>query len=269
MKTFKSIATGVLILITLFAAAAAYYFWSKVKQHSMASNSTAKEIQAEATIIARKVDKEGLNHVTIKEAEHIMPINKNDLIAISPGIRDTTAKAIARVGILEKQIESLTIINSTLLAENLRAKELINDQGVKSYAYKDKFVDLTFVPSLGIDTLDKGFFNFKYNADLNITQYWKRKWLLGAKSSFIDIYSNDPRTTVNGVKRLKFEQKEPQFGLRLQAAANFNPATGSIGFGPAARIDIGRFSIQGNYTWYPESERWSPGFTGNYDIIRF
>jgi uncharacterized protein (UPF0333 family) len=269
MKTFKSIAIGVLILLTLCASAAAYYFWSKVKQHSLASNSTAKEIQAEATIIARKVDQEGLSHVTIKEAEHIMPINKNDLIAISPGIRDTTAKAIARVGILEKQVESLTIINSTLLAENLKAKELINENGIKTYAYKDKFVDLTYTPSNGIDTLDKGSFDFRYNADLNITQYWKREWFLGAKHSYIDIYSNDPRTTVNGVKRLKFEQRAPNFGLRIQAAANFNPSTGSIGFGPAARIDIGRFSIQGNYTWYKDNDGWRPGITGNYDLIRF
>lgn len=268
MKNLKNYLMVALILIAVGSIIAALHFKRKSESVVALPDQVKKQVQAEATIIARKVDKEGLQHVTIKETENIIPIDRKDRIAISQGVMDTTAKALARVGILEKQLQSLTIINSTLTAENLKAKQIIKD-GRVAYGYKDKYVNLEYTPPSTTDTLDKGKFDFAYNADLNIVQYWKRNWFLGAKHSYIDIYSNDPRTTVNGVKRLKFEQKQPIFGLRIQAGANYNPQTGSAGFGPAARFDVGRFSIQGNYTYYPESERWRPSINANYDLVRF
>ncbi|RYF26541.1 MAG: hypothetical protein EOO42_01180 [Flavobacteriales bacterium] len=266
MKNWKLIAVCALLFVTIGAVLVAVHYKAKFEDKPMLPDGVKQQIQTEATIIARNVDKNGLQHVTIEAAKNIVPFNQVDKVAISQGIMDTTALAL---GIQKKQIESLLAVNSTLKAENLRAREILNASGGKAYEYKDKFINLTYTPSLGLDSLDKGKFDFTYNADLTITQYWKRNWFLGAKKSYIDIYSNDSRTTVNGVKQLTVEQKQPAFGLRGQAAVNINPETGSYGLGPAVRIDLGRFSIQGNYTYYPESSRWRPSINANYDLIRF
>lgn len=255
------------MIILTAAIFAAFYYKSKFEEKETIPSGLKEQIQTEATIIARKVDKNGLSHVTLEAAKNVVPFNSINKVAISQGIMDTTALAL---GILKKQIEDLKVINSTLKADNLRAYEVANANGSKAYSYKDKFIDLTYTPPVAkLDSNDFGKFDFTYNADLNIIQYWKRSWFLGAKKSYIDIYSNDPRTTVNGVKQLTIKQEQPTFGLRIQAAGNFNPQTGSIGVGPGARIDLGRISIQGNYTWYPESGRWRPSINANYDLIRF
>ena len=266
MKNWKLIIIAGCIFLCIAGVLVGLYYKEKYDHRTVVSESVTKQIQAEATIIARDVDKNGLQHVTIEAAKNIIPFSDVNKVAISKGIMDTTSLAL---GIQKKQIESLLQINATLRAENLKANQVMTANGTKSYIYKDRFVNLKYTPALTTDSLDAGKFDFTYNADLNITQYWKRKWFLGAKKSYIDMYSNDSRTTVNGVKQLTVEQKQPDFGLRIQAASNYNPQTGSLGFGPAARIDLGRFSIQGNYTYYPESARWRPSINANYDLIRF
>lgn len=266
MKNWKLYVLLGMLALVISGVLVALYYKAKYDNRTVISESVTKQIQAEATIIARDVDKNGLQHVTIEAAKNIIPYNEVNKVAISKGIMDTTALAI---GIQKKQIESLLQVNATLKAENLKATQIIAANGAKAYVYKDKFVNLKYTPPISIDSLDAGKFDFTYNADLNITQYWKREWFLASKKSYIDIYSNDKRTTINGVKQLTIKQKEPAFGLRIQAAANYNPQTGSMGVGPAARVDLGRLSIQGNYTWYPESDRWRPSINANVDLIRF
>jgi hypothetical protein len=257
---------GLIVLLGLLLSAIVYCFILKTRLESnvMKELSQKDQINTEAEIIARKVDKEGIEHVTIEATKNLLPANEAKESAVSPGILDTTAMAI---GILKKQVKDLTVINSTLLAENIQVKKIINSDNSISYNYSDKWVNLKFTPS--IDTTSEGRFDFSYNADLNIVQYWKRNWFLGAKKSYIDIYSNDQRTKINNVKRLVVEQESPMFGLRLQASTSYNPVDGEISVGPAMRIDAGRFSFQGNYHWFPELNKWQPIIIGNYDIIRF
>ncbi|WP_443945617.1 hypothetical protein ACJVDH_00465 [Pedobacter sp. AW1-32] len=267
MKNWKIYAVISLLLFAVAAAGTALYFKHQFDNKELLNSGVKKDIQTEASIIAREVDKNGLQHVTIEAAKNIVSVGDIDKVAISKGIMDTTALAL---GIQKRQIESLLSINATLKAENLKAKQIILTNGQVAFQYQDKFIkNLRYTPPAGIDTMDHGNFDFAYNADLNIVQYWKRKWFLGAKKSYIDIYSNDKRTTVNGAQQLTVQQDQPDFGLRIQAAANYNPQTGAMGFGPAARIDLGRFSIQGNYTWYPQSDRWRPSVNANFDLIRF
>jgi len=121
-------------------------------------------------VIARDVDKNGLKYVTTAATRNIVPYNDVNKVAISEGIMDTTSLAL---GIQKRQIENLLQINSTLMAENLKAKEIIAKNGEKSYVYKDRFVNLKYTPAIGQDTTKKGKFDFSYNADLTITQYWK------------------------------------------------------------------------------------------------
>ncbi|WP_231489925.1 hypothetical protein [Pedobacter sp. Leaf170] len=180
------------------------------------------------------------------------------------GIVDTSAMLLK---IARTQLVQVTRIASMTRDSLMQARFEKNALQKRIARYDDKFVQLSYTPNE--DTTKAGIFSFAYNNEVTVSQYRKRKWFLGAKKSYIDITSNDPRTKINGLKSLIIEQKQPDFGLRIQAASNYNPQTGSIGFGPAARIDLGRFSIQGNYTYYPESTRWRPSVNMNYDIIRF
>lgn len=184
------------------------------------------------------------------------------------GIVDTSAMLLK---IARTQIIQVTKIASTTKDSLLQAKFEINQLKKRIVRYQDAYVDLSYTPDA--DTAKAGTFAFRYNNQVTVTQYQKRAKVLGlpigVKKSFIDIMSNDPRTQINGLKSLSIEQTAPYFGLRIQAGANVNPQTGSYGFGPAARIDLGRLSLQGNYTWYPQSDRWRPSINANYDLIRF
>jgi len=185
-----------------------------------------------------------------------------------PNIIDTAAK---NQKVAASELDRVTQINFRLKADSLKAQKKIDQltKLVAYYEYSDKYVKLRYTPPKLTDSIGAGTFDFSYDADLTISQYQKRKWFLAAKKSYIDISSKDIRTTIMGVKQLTVEQKTPQFGLRVQATANFNPQTNALGIGPAVRVDLGRFSVQGNYLYYPESSRWRPGIIGNYDLIRF
>jgi hypothetical protein len=184
------------------------------------------------------------------------------------GIVDTSAMLLK---IARTQIIQVNRIASSTKDSLLQAKWEINQLKKRIVRYQDKYIDLSYTPDA--DTTKAGTFAFRYNNEVTVTQYHKRAKVLGlplgSRKTYIDIMSNDPRTKINGFKSLSIEQESPIFGLRIQAGTNYNPQTGSIGVGPAARFDVGRFSVQGNYTFYPESERWRPSINATYDLIRF
>jgi len=238
--------------------------WFKESNKVPVFNKPGQPVKVDLPIEKTYKDKDGNEHIVVKDGTN--EITKAELKNPSrpANIIDSSA---ALLKIATAEIQRVTRINSLTRDSLLKAKAVINTQTKQlSYVYKDQFVDLSFIPPA--DTTKEGIFNFAYNADLNIVQYQKRRWFLGAKESFIDISSNDPRTTIRGVKQLTVKQETPQFGLRIQASSNYNPQTNTFGFGPAARVDVGRFSFQGNYTYYPASGRWRPGITANFDLLR-
>ncbi|GAB1464117.1 hypothetical protein [Pedobacter sp.] len=260
----------ILILISLMLAASLIYIYildKRLNERDTEKKSAKKAIQVEADIIARKIDKQGIEYVTIEAAKNIIPHSEvKNSSAVGAGILDTTAMAI---GILKKQLKEVLVINSTLNAENLAAKEEVRN-GQRYLSYADKRLGMSYRPPLTGDTIDKGTLNLDYyNSEISISQYWKRKWFLAATKGYIDISTNVARNTENGAKQLTVEQKSRDFNLRVQGSANYNSSNGQIGFGPAVRVDIGRFSIQGNYNWYPEQQKWTPIINANYDLIRF
>jgi len=73
------------------------------------------------------------------------------------------------------------------------------------FSYKDKWIGIhgclgqckDSVHVEGIDTL-------------NETTYWKRKWLLGDKIQYTDIYNSNPYIHMTGIKSLALANKEPK-----------------------------------------------------------
>lgn len=238
-----------------------YYAYTKHREAVKLRNDREvieKLVYKEAQIITRYVDRNGSRHVTI--AVNPMAEKEADRIV---NIADTAALAI---GILKKQIIDLTRINTTVKAQNLTALTKIDSLNRRVYFYQDKFLKLSYRPP--VDTVDSGEFDFAYNADLTVTQYSKRKHLFAPKKYLIDIYSNDPRTTVNGVRRLSIEREvQPKF--RLQSALIYNVDFNTFTPGFTARFEAKRVSVSGSYLYSPVRERWFSAVGMNYDLIRF
>ncbi len=226
-----------------------------------------KAIVTEAKEIARKVDEKGIEQVLYDVTGNKATIDQVQSNQATKGIIDTTAMAL---DIRTKQLKEILVVKGVLEAENLKLRRQLDANNRPFYTYQGQGLNLKFTPPYNdLDTADQGTADFNANVSIKATQYWKRNWFLGSKKSILAVSSNSPLYKINGADFVEFEQQQPMFGLRIQAGANYNPQTGSIGFGPAARIDIGRLSLQGNYTYYPESERWRPSINANYDLVRF
>lgn len=266
-KIVKYVLTALLICSVIFNVVNLFRN-NKLESENLALKAQRKNvehrIQTEAKVIARQVDQFGSEHVTISAAENIYPSSIFKEPAVSVGLIDTVAMALK---IKTKQVEELLRVNSTLSIRNAKAFYQIDSLKRRTIQYRDKYVSIAYTP----DTIDTvaGSFDFKYNADLKIAQYYKRNWFLGAKKSYIDVWSQDSRVRINGVDRFQVEQKDPAFGLRVQATSAYHPKNGIYGVGGGARIDLGRFSINPNYMYYPKSGTWSPNIQVNYDLIRF
>jgi len=225
-----------------------------------------KAIVTEAKEIARKVDEKGIEtviyDVTGNRAK-IAQIESNDA---TKGIIDTTAMAL---DIRTKQLKQILVVNSTLEAENLRLKRQVDANNRPYYTYKGNGLDLRFTPADALDSNSVATADFSANVKIKATQYWKRSWFLGANKSILAVSSDNPMFKVNGADYVEFEQKQPGFGLRLQANGSYNVTTGELSYGPALRVDLGRLSIQGRYSRFPSNERWVPSINASYDLLRF
>lgn len=252
-------------IILIIALCLVGYGWYQESRENRDLKTIIKEpstgIPLEAEIIARKVDSAGLEHAIAKDAAPIL--NTIELKVEDKRKVDSLLKV---VDIKDKQLTSYTRTLATVSQENIQLRRVVDVVTQDTvYRYQDKWLDLSFQRTN--DTLALG--SFKYDIDLEHMQYWKRKWFLGTKHSYTDIWSADKRVTIGGFDRLTIKQDEPQYGLRVQANAVWNPETGSLGYGPGLRIDINRFSIQGKYSYYPSLDEWRPMISGNFDLIRF
>ncbi len=218
-------------------------------------------ISIKAEEIAREVDKEGAEHVIYKEAEPILK-----MIEVHVEDKKRVDSLLSLANIKENQVKYISTAYAKVSQENIQLKRVLNTATQDTiYQYRDKWLDLSFErkdSALAIGS-------FKYNFDFNTVSYHKRNWFLGAKKSYTDIWSSDPRVKIRGYDKITIKQDDPQYGLRVQANAVWNPETSSIGYGPGLRVDINRFSIQGKYSYYPKLKEWRPMISGNFDLIRF
>lgn len=211
-------------------------------------------------------DSDSVEHLVIASKD-IRTVQENSLAKL-----DTTLKTVAKaLDIKIKQIQDVQNISTQTDADHVKflEKKIDSLQGL-TYYYQDRNLKLAVRPPTISDTL--GSFDFSYNADLNIYQYWKRNKILGlrigTKASYTDISSNDPRTTVLGVRKLTVIQKEPAFGFRLQAVGGYSFSSGAVFLGPSARFDYKDLSIRGSYFYNDITKQWSPNVALEYNIIK-
>lgn len=126
-------------------------------------------------------------------------------IALGKTFADSLEKALK---MSVDKIDQVTKVNARLEAQ-MALLTKSTDKGPLKY-HQDKNLNLVYNPQN--DSL-----KFAYNLELIDARYSEKKWLLGAKKNYIDIYSNDPRITVNGAKTYRIKEDPPnRFGLGLQ-----------------------------------------------------
>ena len=74
MKNWKLISLAILLFITVVCILTALHFKNKYENAGSITAGVKQDIQTEATIIARKVDRSGFQHVTIEAAKNIIPL---------------------------------------------------------------------------------------------------------------------------------------------------------------------------------------------------
>jgi len=206
------------------------------------------------------------NHNTFDNTKNVVGGKE---VAVSKTLVDTIARLS---GIKPDQITDWKQIATQTEGRALKAERMVDSLQRETFFYKDKYLQLAFRRGNPADTTDKGTFDFKYDADLNVTQYTTRGKILGlpigAKKSYTDIYSSDPRTTIKGLKTFTVEQKQPHYGFRLQLVTNYSFRRNALQFGLGAQVDINRFSIVGTQYYNPVENNFSPNIGARFDLIR-
>jgi hypothetical protein len=260
-----------IIVVLILGLAFVAYKWYQSDRQTQSLNKEktdqAKAVVTEAKEIQRKVNSQGIETVLYDIDKNKAPSDPAKHNIETKGIIDTTALAL---DIRTKQLQQILVVKATLEAENLKLKRQLDANDRPYYTYSGNGLNLKFTPPVNeLDTNDQGTADFLADVSIKATQYWRRKWFLGARHSILAVSSNSKLFKINGADFVEFEQKQPSFGLRLQANGAFNTETGELSYGPALRVDLGRLSLQGRYSKYPNDPKWKTTFNASFDLLRF
>ena len=253
--------------VCLFIAACSvgYILYSNKQAPITTSESVKNQVVTEAKIISQKVDKNGLQHTIVEETNNVLPYNLIDL-------QDSSANAfvdslIAQTDIQKKEIVSLMKINQTIAGKNLQAVAVIDSLNRKKYTFSDNHLFVSYTPD--VDSLKAGKFDYRYNQDLNIIQYNRKKWLFGADHNYLDISNNDKYATINGVRKLSFLTKPNDLSIKLSAKTILLPQSGDIGAGVQLRVRYKRVSATGSNFYFPHVKKWIPVVGLEFELLTY
>lgn len=208
---------------------------------------------AEVERVNNKIDAKGFEHAVHDEVENIFSSSKQ----LDDSSKRKLDSTLVLLGIKEKQIKEWKQYSTSLEGKLLAA--IKNDT---SYTYSDKYANIEFVRPK--DTLGTGHFNFKYDAEINYAEYYKRDWFLGKKKHYVDFWIADSRATINGVKRVKFQPKEDRIKLDVNASGFY---TDGLNLGADAGISIDRTRIGAGYYYDVQERKWRPVVSLKFKIL--
>ena len=104
------------------------------------------------------------------------------------------------------KINQVTKVNARLEA---KLALITKQNGTKTHQYQ--FLNLSYNPEN--DSLQVA-----YNLQLNEARYQQKKWLFGTPQNYINVYSDDPRITINSLKSYRIKEAPPnRFGIGFNA----------------------------------------------------
>lgn len=128
-------------------------------------------------------------------------------LAVGKTYTDSLQKALK---ISVEKISQATKINAQLEAK-LALKDAPTDNGRSMKSYRDKNLTLDYFP-------DTDSVRLAMDITLNEARYSKRKWFFGAQQNYIDVFPDDPRITIKGLKSFTVKEKPPKrLGIGIAA----------------------------------------------------
>lgn len=210
-------------------------------------------VEIEVERVTKKIDEQGFEHAVAEEVENVVR-SRNQLSDSAQIVLDSITNLL---NIKDKQLKHYISYSTSLEGKLLEAERTDT-----SFHYKDKWARIEYV--LPKDTLGNGHFNFKYNADVNYAEYWKRDWILGRKKHYVDFWIADPRATINGVKRIKFEPKDPFVKVDINASSYY---TDRLNLGFDGGVHFGRTRVGGGYFYDMVDNKWRPLVNVKFNIL--
>lgn len=217
------------------------------------SEAAREVVKLQVKEVIKYIDKEGFTHAVIKDKDNVV----NSLNQLDDSSRFKIDSIKALLNIKDKQLKHYISYSSTLEGRLLEAKKTDT-----SFRYSDSWANIEYVKPK--DTLTYGHFNFKYNAELNYAEYWEKKNFLSSKKHYIDFWINDPRATINGVKRIKISPKPDRFGIEINASSFYTDRI-NLGFDGAIRVGRGKYG--GGYIYDFSDKKWKPLISVKFNLL--
>ncbi|AGC39517.1 hypothetical protein JSO53_04220 [Riemerella anatipestifer] len=202
--------------------------------HIQRERAIGKQEQQISELIEHSYKNEIINHYyrdSIKHTvfkEKVVETTNEKQLAIGKTYADSLEQAL-KMSI--KKIDQVSKINAELVAR-LQLREFTQPNGDKILSHNDKYLNLNYYPQT--DSVD-----FRYNIRLNEARYKDKKWLFGKTNHYIDIWSDDPRVQINGLKSYRIRgQPLPRWGLGVHAGYGISLNNGILQTTPVIGLGI-------------------------------
>ncbi len=270
MNKLTKIMIGVFAFVLVALGVALYIVASENKKLSQKEPEKVTEQSIRAEVVKKFIDSAGKQHTTFSTGNPFTKKEIRDGVVNKP-LLDTISRAL---DIKSAQVVSYMRISQTSEARALKAERTVDSLKRVVYRYKNQYISVAYRQADATDTVNpSGTFDYKYSADIKVTQYTKRKKFLGlpigSNANYIDISSTDPNATVNGLSTFTVKQNTPSFGLRVQGLTSYNFGTSTISPGLGIQFDFKRWSATGAYYYNPGVDKIRPTVGLRYDLVRF
>lgn len=253
------------ICISITVCAVGYLIIMRANVQPTIDNSVKNQVIAEAKIIARKVDKRGIEHTIFEESNNLLPAN----LQKSEGLYDKgfVDSLVNNTDIQREQITSLQQIVQTVKGKNLQAVAEIDSLHNKIFTYNDSNFKVSYRPSK--DSTKAGLFDYTYDQKLNIIGYSNKKWLFGEEHEYTDISTDDPHSTINGSRKITINRTTKDFAVKLTAKSIYMPVSGNMGTGASLRVRYKRWLVSGSQYYFPALRVWKPVVGVEFELLNY
>jgi hypothetical protein len=125
-------------------------------------------------------------------------------------------EATKRVQIQRRQIEGLQKVVATV--KGRFTTTVIRDTDRVYIAYQDSTIS-----AMATLTGDSVNVDYDVTVPIYLTQYWRRKWLFGRKTHYVDGYSSNPNAHITNLQSVRINAKEPgRFGVGPYVGVNYD-----------------------------------------------
>lgn len=257
-------AFGFLLIVIGLMAWRIHYLNEKIDNPKLLISQTS--ISTNVKPISTYKDSMGQNHVVISgTANTIKDVELKKANVGTIKLLDTIGLAL-RLSLKDKEkLDQVTQVNLVLSQSNLRLQKKVDSlTKVVSYSYKDKYITLNVIPK------DSSMIaNYNVHAKIDWVDYSKKKWLLGEKIQYTDIFSDNPNILIGDLQRVTIKHDPSTFGLRFKASSSYGFKSGNINLGPGLELDFGRINVSGYYFRNLNQNQWTPVVRLDYNILNF